>query len=764
MLDDVLLGDNEVAFEVFPQTPNLVLPESLKDIVPQEQFEQFSRNFRPIIIRPLVRSLGGQGSMVLLLPDGYSRGRPDEPSYEMIGINDDQDLTFRRHIDHLPVARRREKRNETPKTKERLKFLAQAFLNNRLGEFLDQQHFSKSNNADLSVLFNPNALEKFASDAFMLGIGYAASPTTLTFKKGASPETQKTDINLQSEKEKLVGAIAKAVQQFKSEAMPELVVETMEALPNQQNSSLYSYLSVRLSRSKKKKMKGNSLTRQGVQANRCEVLKTFPLIASDIGRFEQHTVADLVDKGRKSAFEVAEDYWKSDGRRHSQEELTFIEGLTEHEVSARVAGTFYMLAPYLTLLDGVKQYPQNINEWRAFADVVGFDRYFEQAHFRRKGQTVREAASMLDRDVQNRWKNLSSILGFEYGDTRLSVTETITNMAGRVGLSRLAPLVLNLRDEQGLAPNLKDPTEIIAFCDVMTPERKQDLSVQARKAVEADGLSLIGRFYEKVPLSELINMQRAFASGKPREWDKQIRILAVRERFSNAAGAQKIEPLPKLPDNIQRELPRYAIVPVSTAGQAVQMIADMNSREAARILEDMVYQPVHFIFCVQSFQGETQALCVLEEVNANNGKLKVKLRKAALARDGEYIDLDDQHGELIEKIEAYIDFVNAQELPVSEFKRSRERLRLNAEKLIGERGSIGHDRGTIQENVKAANRFDQASPEALQIDQLGGLRYSCPAFKGGEGVYAFVTRKVEEIDPKYRAYDRGQGHSSLRIV
>lgn len=768
MFERVLLGDNEVAFEVFPQNPASLPDSEIPNSLGVEErakvardHQDFALNFRPIIVKPQVKSLGEQGSSLLLIPDGVSKGRPGEPSYLVIGIDAEHSLITQRHIDHLPTSRRRENRKTDPKPKDRLRYLASTFTSNRLGEFLDQQHYDRSNDPDISKLFDEQQIKKLASTAFQAGYVKPLVSSRPAFNQSAS-NARALHMGLSPAQERYQQTVLEAVEAWRGASMSPEIEETLSALKGRQNTTTFSFLAVRMSRSKKKKIQRQDISRESISANRNAALRKYPLLASDLGRFEQHTVAEGVDKGTVSEQDIARKYWKADGQTLNDEALDFLEGLSEADLPQEVAGDFYRLAPYLSYLDTVEKFPKTPPEWMAFKQIVRVDERFSSSFFRTKGQTLSEVSDMIDMSSATPWQEMNKILNFEYGDTKLTAAETILNMAGRIGLSRLAPVMLNMREQEELAPNIKDSIEIIAYCDVATPERQKDLNSKARSANEEAGLSLIGVFYQDVSLEELIRQQRAFASGTQRNWDRDIRRLAVSSRFSQAAGNQRIEPLPSLPDELQRDQSRYEIVPVSSAGQAVQMLRDMKSRQAWDILEDMVYQPVHFVFCVKSFNGDTEALCILGEESTQDGKLRVNLRNTAIGRDDERVDMSN---ELLDKIHTYIDYINGLELPVHPYRASRERLRLNAEKLVGERGSIGHDRHVTKENVQAANRFDDSCPRQLKVDKLeGGLRYSCPTLGGDEGVYHFLRRHLRQIDPKFKGFEEDHGLKFVQEV
>ena len=759
MFEERLLGDEDIAFDIFPATPApnvaFAAASGFDGAVKDKAIRDFTRDFRPIIARPLKRSLGGEGSSLLLIPDGLSTARPEEPSYTVFAVNQEHDLIVRRHIDHLPVRRGKDRKDQPdPKPKERIKYLAQTFLEGRLGEFLDQTHYDRRNNPDISPLFNPEKVQTLYQRPLKAVLINPFTSLTMDFTPGKRPQTRQDDPGPLERADVLHAAAADAVKKWANDICTPDVLGTLEAIPGRQNSDAYSYLNVRLSRKKRKDLKRRRQTPLEIQANRCTVLNEFPILASDLKRLADHTVQDAVDKGNVAPREAVQKYWKSDGNTLSDDVLDALSGLSERDVPAEVAGNFYRVAPYLHYLHSVEQMPQTPAEWIAFKRAVKLDERFSGSYFREKGQTVSELCDMLDLRSDAPWHAITDRFLFEYKDTRMDVADTIMNMAGRIGLSRLAPIMLNMREREGLAPNIKSVDHIISYCDVATDVRREDMNARGKKMLEEQGLCLVGHFYKDVHLKDLVMMQQAFATGDQREWDKDIRKLAVRERFCDAAGKQRIESLPMLPDDLQQENARYEIVPVSTAGQAFQMLSDMRSRRAWDLLEEMVYFPVHFVFCVKSRTGDTEAMCVLDEGETYDGKLVLSLRQEnMIGRDDERGDMSN---ELVDKIQTYIEYVNGLELRARDYQVSRERLRYNAERLVGERASIGHDRRTAKENVQAATKFNASCPEALKTPAFAGLRYSCPELNADNSIYVFLRRTIGMLDPKYTP-DRRNG-------
>lgn len=797
MFDQVPLGDEEIQFEVFPQSSDVSMPADLQAQIPQKdqeaaraEFSHFWQTYRPIILRPLSGSQ--RGSSILIVPNGKSRnirsvfrktpqGLPDEgynePSFDVFTFNErDQHLSLR-HIDHLPIGqgkrgRDKAEREGIPNLKARLKLLARAATGQRWGEFLPADSAGKRNESDVSLLFEDSAVDHLIKRMTNSGLAFLAGNSfTMDFETGASAQSKSHDL---SEVSKLYAErVRQAIDRWCGDVIPDHVRDTMKAVPGQQTTELFSYLNAKLTGKAKKAAAKGQISREVIQANRCDAIMRYPLLASDIGRFSGHSVSKDMDVGKyvDDPEAIIVDYWKSGGQRLSSEAVSFLAGLDERVIPASVAGRLYYLAPYLTYLEGPHQFPQTPKEWQSFANVVGVDKYFSDVYFRRKGQTVAEATGLF-KDDETPWRDADMALNYQHSDLRWTVAETITRMASRVGLTRLAPILLNMWEEQHqeLTPRLvKDAdikaykSQLIAYCGATTSERVKDIGAHGTKLIELNGLglSLMGHFYSKIPLSSLISMQAAFVTGEQRDWDKDIRRLAVSERFSSAAGNQKIAELPKLPDHIHQDDPGLQVVPVSSAGEAVSLLRDMKSRQAWDMLEDMVYEPVHFVFCVKAFNGKTEALCVLEEVSTSNGKLKLQLRgDRAIGRDDERGQLENR---VIDKIQTYIEYVNAQELSAQEFREARERLRLNAEKLIGERATLGIRRDNIQEVVQAANKFNASCPEELRVSSFGGLRFGCPAVDN-DFLYAFFARTIRELDPKSHPFQREKTASHLKRV
>ncbi len=585
---------------------------------------------------------------------------------------------------------------------------------------------------------------------------------TVTFDlaTGVSEKTREINLPLDLSPEKILreldeDILKRAINSFK-EPLDSDVLEVMANIPGQQSMMLYTHLrpikkttveEVYTDENDRRQKRTKVVIEPFVELaeKRREFFSKYPLAASSVQSFSTHPVIREIGYTINDPDKAASLLWP----QASTEVLRTIQGLSEADVGSPVARNFEKIAASLSAIDK-EFYPASLEDWQAFEIFNKADEQLANAHFRPRGQTIRDFVELLAANYGQSWGDLAHQYDGDRGGYLSISLRNILTLADSVGISCMAPLALNMSvDLQHKAVNQGD---IVACSGSFSDVRMHGIGPRAKSLTRNPRqLSLCGELYREDNIARLLGLARHFDTYLG-EWDKRRRQLAASDAFNEYPADQKWRGLPNPTFDYVgfEEDEAYDIRSIHQASEGQKFLTSMGDELAARRLKEVAYDPIHFLSVRKNHDGSAQALAILEEEQPETSDILILRVKEILSNEGSSRISSNR---VAYAVHERTEWINGQRLSAKPYAEARMSLRRKAEQRAGIRGQVGHNPFDPEQNRQAVEVLHDVLPQRFRrAGQWGCL--------SDRFLYQRSAALLQSLDPKM-APDR---QPNLRFV